>query len=31
MLNTHSFPPQVIRGRPLLPIVQGGMGVGMRF
>src|ERR1700760_2223960 len=29
MLNTHSFPPLVIRGRSLLPIVQGGMGVGI--
>jgi nitronate monooxygenase len=29
MLNSHSFPPLVIRGRSLLPIVQGGMGVGI--
>jgi nitronate monooxygenase len=25
----HQFPPLVIRGRSLLPIVQGGMGVGI--
>lgn len=25
----HLFPPLVIRGRSLLPIVQGGMGVGI--
>lgn len=25
----HKFPPLVIRGRSLLPIVQGGMGVGI--
>ena len=25
----HSFPPLMIRGRALLPIVQGGMGVGI--
>jgi nitronate monooxygenase len=25
----HMFPPLVIRGRSLLPIVQGGMGVGI--
>ncbi|RKT27044.1 nitronate monooxygenase [Paraburkholderia sp. RAU2J] len=29
MLNSHSFPPLVVRGRSLLPIVQGGMGVGI--
>jgi nitronate monooxygenase len=29
MLNSHRFPPLVIRGRSLLPIVQGGMGVGV--
>src|SRR5205807_429901 len=29
MLNSHSFSPLVIRGRSLLPIVQGGMGVGV--
>jgi nitronate monooxygenase len=29
MLNSHPFPPLVIRGRSLLPIVQGGMGVGI--
>lgn len=29
MLNSHSFSPLVIRGRSLLPIVQGGMGVGI--
>ena len=29
MFNSHSFPPLVIRGRSLLPIVQGGMGVGI--
>src|SRR6201996_4250422 len=29
MLTSHSFPPLVIRGRSLLPIVQGGMGVGI--
>ncbi|CAD6535001.1 NAD(P)H-dependent flavin oxidoreductase [Paraburkholderia metrosideri] len=29
MLNSHCFPPLVIRGRSLLPIVQGGMGVGI--
>ena len=25
----HSFPPFVLRGRTLLPIIQGGMGVGI--
>jgi nitronate monooxygenase len=25
----HAFPPLVIRGRTLLPIVQGGMGIGV--
>ena len=25
----HSFPPLVLRGRTLLPIIQGGMGVGI--
>ncbi|HKT97314.1 MAG TPA: nitronate monooxygenase family protein [Paraburkholderia sp.] len=29
MLPTHSFAPLDIRGRQLLPIVQGGMGVGI--
>ncbi|MEM5343759.1 nitronate monooxygenase family protein [Paraburkholderia azotifigens] len=29
MFPTHSFAPLVIRGRSLLPIVQGGMGVGV--
>jgi nitronate monooxygenase len=29
MFSTHSFAPLVIRGRQLLPIVQGGMGVGV--
>ncbi|RFU45356.1 nitronate monooxygenase family protein [Paraburkholderia sp. DHOC27] len=29
MLSSHSFAPLVIRGRSLLPIVQGGMGVGI--
>jgi len=29
MLHSHSFSPLVIRGRSLLPIVQGGMGVGI--
>jgi nitronate monooxygenase len=29
MHSTHSFKPLVIRGRTLLPIVQGGMGVGI--
>ena len=29
MLHSHSFSPLVIRGRSLLPIVQGGMGVGV--
>jgi nitronate monooxygenase len=29
MLQSHSFSPLVIRGRSLLPIVQGGMGVGI--
>jgi len=29
MLPTHSFAPLSIRGRQLLPIVQGGMGVGI--
>ena len=29
MHTSHSFPPLVIRGRSLLPIVQGGMGVGI--
>ena len=28
MIN-HSFPPLTVRGRNLLPIVQGGMGVGV--
>jgi hypothetical protein len=28
MLNAHPFPPLMIRGHSLLPIVQGGMGVG---
>lgn len=27
--HVHSFAPLVIRGRSLLPIVQGGMGVGI--
>ncbi|MDR5761194.1 nitronate monooxygenase family protein [Caballeronia sp. LZ035] len=27
--HVHSFAPLVIRGRSLLPIVQGGMGVGV--
>jgi nitronate monooxygenase len=26
---SHSFPPLTIRGRSLLPIIQGGMGVGV--
>ncbi len=26
---THAFAPLTIRGRALLPIVQGGMGVGI--
>ena len=25
----HTFPPLVLRGRSLLPIIQGGMGVGI--
>ncbi|MGA7781378.1 MAG: nitronate monooxygenase family protein [Paraburkholderia sp.] len=29
MFSSHSFAPLVIRGRRLLPIVQGGMGVGI--
>ncbi|WP_321784695.1 nitronate monooxygenase family protein [Paraburkholderia sp. J94] len=29
MFPTHSFSPLVIRGRQLLPVVQGGMGVGI--
>ncbi|MFM0741521.1 nitronate monooxygenase family protein [Paraburkholderia xenovorans] len=29
MLTSHTFAPLVIRGRSLLPIVQGGMGVGV--
>ncbi|OAJ55184.1 2-nitropropane dioxygenase [Paraburkholderia ginsengiterrae] len=29
MFTSHSFPPLVIRGRSLLPVVQGGMGVGI--
>jgi len=29
MLAAHNLPPLVIRGRKLLPIVQGGMGVGI--
>jgi nitronate monooxygenase len=29
MFPTHSFAPLQIRGRRLLPIVQGGMGVGI--
>jgi nitronate monooxygenase len=29
MYSSHSFAPLVIRGRTLLPIVQGGMGVGV--
>ncbi|MDR3100943.1 MAG: nitronate monooxygenase family protein [Paraburkholderia sp.] len=29
MSPTHSFVPLAIRGRQLLPIVQGGMGVGI--
>ncbi len=29
MFPSHSFPPLVIRGRALLPVVQGGMGVGV--
>ncbi|SDH38084.1 NAD(P)H-dependent flavin oxidoreductase [Paraburkholderia phenazinium] len=29
MYSSHSFAPLVIRGRTLLPIVQGGMGVGI--
>ena len=28
MMN-HSFPNLTIRGRSLLPIIQGGMGVGV--
>ncbi|TDN69813.1 nitronate monooxygenase family protein [Paraburkholderia sp. BL10I2N1] len=28
MFPSHSFAPLVIRGRTLLPVVQGGMGVG---
>ena len=26
---THALPPLVLRGRRVLPIVQGGMGVGI--
>ena len=26
---THSFKPLTIRGKTLIPIVQGGMGVGI--
>ncbi|MGF6772085.1 nitronate monooxygenase [Paraburkholderia sp. GAS199] len=29
MLNSHPFAPLVVRGRALLPVVQGGMGVGV--
>jgi nitronate monooxygenase len=29
MFPSHSFAPLVIRGRTLLPVVQGGMGVGV--
>ncbi|MGV2291557.1 nitronate monooxygenase family protein [Trinickia sp. YCB016] len=29
MISSSSFPPLKIRGRTLLPIVQGGMGVGV--
>lgn len=29
MVLKHALPPLVIRGRALLPIVQGGMGVGV--
>ena len=29
MFPSHPFAPLVIRGRSLLPIVQGGMGVGV--
>ncbi len=29
MLSSHSFAPLTIRGRALLPVVQGGMGVGI--
>ncbi|TKC90270.1 nitronate monooxygenase [Trinickia terrae] len=29
MISNSSFPPLKIRGRTLLPIVQGGMGVGV--
>ena len=29
MAISHSFSPLIIRGRQLLPIVQGGMGVGI--
>ena len=29
MFSSHSFAPLIIRGRTLLPIVQGGMGVGI--
>src|ERR1700761_1927199 len=29
MHPSHSFAPLIIRGRTLLPIVQGGMGVGV--
>lgn len=29
VLSSSSFPPLVIRGRRLLPIIQGGMGVGV--
>jgi nitronate monooxygenase len=29
MFSSHSFAPLIIRGRTLLPIVQGGMGIGV--
>ncbi len=29
MTGSIPFPPLMIRGRSLLPIVQGGMGVGI--
>jgi len=29
MMTEHAFPPLRLRGRSLLPIVQGGMGVGV--
>jgi nitronate monooxygenase len=29
MMNSYQFPPLIIRGRELLPVVQGGMGVGI--